>query len=74
MVPNSLEEVVSNFHFCPLFHESYATSYTTLPTAEMKINEFKRVQFSSLLLSTFVSLRKTGSFRKEIIKLDHNIG
>ena len=41
------EEVVSNFFICPL-----QTNSTRCPTAIMRINEFKLVQFYSLLLST----------------------
>ena len=44
------------------FFDSYATSfpasYTTFPMAVMRITEFKRVQFSSLLLSTSLCLKQ----------------
>ena len=40
------------------FYDSYGMSYATLPTAVMKITEFERVQFLSLLLSTSLRSKK----------------
>ena len=51
MVP--LVEVVSNFGICPL-----QTNPMRRPTAAMRINEFKWVQFLSLLLSNSTSQKR----------------